>query len=191
MSLNYSFIIKIPAIIQLLFCSNTNRLIFVQKNQILVKKVHLKVLISHKKKLLYISNSVNNTNYHNYSKKRLKKIRYDLLLNIYSFIKKSCFLFYKKILLKGVGYRFILKNKERSILQLLIGFSHSIFIRLPSELGIYLIKPNLLYITSVNYLKLNKIIQTIRKLRIPDVYKGKGINFEYEKLFLKEGKKSQ
>lgn len=96
MSLNYSFIIKIPAIIQLLFCSNTNRLIFVQKNQILVKKVHLKVLISHKKKLLYISNSVNNTNYHNYSKKRLKKIRYDLLLNIYSFIKKSCFLFYKK-----------------------------------------------------------------------------------------------
>jgi large subunit ribosomal protein L6 len=191
MSLNYSFIIKIPAIIQLLFCSNTNRLIFVQKNQILVKKVHLKVLISHKKKLLYISNSVNNTNYHNYSKKRLKKIRYDLLLNIYSFIKKSCFLFYKKILLKGVGYRFILKNKERSILQLLIGFSHSIFIRLPSELGIYLIKPNLLYITSVNYLKLNKIIQTIRKLRITDVYKGKGINFEYEKLFLKEGKKSQ
>jgi len=190
MSQNYSFIIKVTGTIQLLFCSNTNTLIFVKENKTLVEKSPLKVLISNKNKLLYISDSVNINCQHN-SKKKLKKIRSALLLNIYSFIKKKCFLFYKKILLKGVGYRFILKDKERSILQLVIGFSHSIFIRLPQELGIFLIKPNLLYITCGNYLKLNKIIQTIKQLRIPDVYKGKGINLEYDKLFLKEGKKSQ
>ena len=52
-------------------------------------------------------------------------------------------------------------------------------------------KPTLLYITCENYIKLVKITQAIKHLKFPDAYKGKGVNLEYDKLSLKNGKKSQ
>ena len=100
-------------------------------------------------------------------------------------------LFHKKLFMKGIGYKFILKHRENNILQLVLGLSHSVFIKLPKEINLFLIKPTLLYLTCIDYLKLNSITQLIKNLKIPEVYKGKGINYEYNSIILKEGKKPQ
>jgi ribosomal protein L6P/L9E len=189
---NKLFIITIPSSIKLFLCDNNNNidLILIKGNYKLVRKSCTNILVNHNKSLIYISD-INNYNYSDISKKRFKNIRLNLLFSLKLFIKNSGSRFYKKISLKGVGYKFIMKDFGRSIIQLVVGFSHSIFIRLPKELEIFLIKPTLLYITCINYLKLTSIIQTVKQLKFPEVYKSKGINLEYDKLFLKEGKKAQ
>ena len=94
-----------------------------------------------------------------------------------------------RITLKGVGYKFILKNK--SILQISLGFSHLIFLKIPKNFKIHLINFSTVIITCYNNILLTKFCSTIKSFKYPDIYKGKGVLFEYDTLTLKEGKKSQ
>ena len=187
MTKNFNFIISIPKSIRLLYINNY--LIIFKEKIILVQKLLVNLLIHNYKKLIYISDK-SITNYGHNFKKRLKNIRWNLFFSISLFIGNNCSIFYKKIALKGVGYRFIVKDKNKSVLQMVLGYSHPIYIRLPKEFKIFLIKPTLLYITCTNYLKLTLISQRLKLLKFPDVYKGKGINIEYEKTSLKLGKKA-
>ena len=98
---------------------------------------------------------------------------------------------YKKLTLKGVGYKMsLIKKNVFNIIEFRLGFSHPIYIKVP--FSIKLLSPNntTLYILGNSIEQVNNLVFKIRSLRIPDSYKGKGILYEYEKLELKEGKKS-
>lgn len=186
MSRNINFIFKIPSAIRLIYFLDNKTLIVFKDGRVFVQKLNINLLICKKKNIIYITD-----NYLGQSKNNIKSIRSDTLFQIKSFISNKKFFFYKKLFLKGIGYRFIVKCDKRSLLQLMLGFSHSVFVKLPKEIKIFLIRPDLLFITSSNYLKLNLLTQSIKSLKVPEAYKGKGINFEYNKIILKEGKKSQ
>jgi len=173
-------IVKIPKTIRLIFSLDNKILIVFKGKNILMNKLDT-VFICKSNKKIYINSS---------NKSTIKKIS-DIFFSLKSFISNSKYFFYKKLVLKGVGYRFILKCEERSLLQVVLGFSHSVFVKLPKEIKIFLLKPNILFLTCTNYLKLNSVIQLIQNLKSPDSYKGKGINLEYHKINLKEGKKAQ
>lgn len=94
--------------------------------------------------------------------------------------------FSETLILKGVGYRAsIVKNK----LIFKLGYSHEVIFNIPSTVIIQTPKPDKLFIFGINKRDVHTVISQIKCLKKRDVYKGKGILQENEKLILKEGKK--
>ena len=94
---------------------------------------------------------------------------------------------FEKILeLSGVGYRAALKGKQ---LNLQLGFSHDINYIVPKEVKVECPKQNIIKLSSFNKEILGATAAKIRSYRKPEPFKGKGIKYENEYIFRKEGKK--
>jgi large subunit ribosomal protein L6 len=94
--------------------------------------------------------------------------------------------FAKKLEINGVGFRAASDDK---ILTLFLGFSHEIKYAIPTGIKIKCEKPTLLEVTGFDKVKVGQVASIIRKLRPPEPYKGKGIKYDNEKIYRKEGKK--
>jgi ribosomal protein L6P/L9E len=89
--------------------------------------------------------------------------------------KKEQKFFYKKLLLKGLGFK-VLSVVQNEFLELKLGFSHSIKIPIPAEgnLKIYSNK-NMIIIEGICKITVGNFANKIKSYRLPDSYKGKGI----------------
>ena len=94
--------------------------------------------------------------------------------------------FSKTLELSGTGYR---ASVVGSKLKLQLGYSHDIDYDIPKEVKIECPKQNIIKITSIHKEILGKVAATIRSYRKPEPFKGKGIKYENEFIFRKEGKK--
>lgn len=97
---------------------------------------------------------------------------------------------YKKELeLVGVGYR---ASNKGNILELSLGYTHSIFIELPKEIKLETKsernKNPLILLESSDKQLLGQVCAKIRSFRKPEPYKGKGIRFVGEEIRRKSGK---
>ena len=92
----------------------------------------------------------------------------------------------KTLVLSGTGYRASVVDSK---LKLQLGFSHDINYEIPKEVKIECPKQNIIKITSINKEILGAVAATIRSYRKPEPFKGKGIKYENEYIFRKEGKK--
>ena len=107
-----------------------------------------------------------------------------LINNFYSWVTIKS----KKILkLEGVGfkYRFLKKN-----LFLVLGYSHILKVNLCNNIKIRLIKNKTLIIYTIDLFLMNRYIYLLKSLKSLNIYKGKGIILNTEKIIKKEGKKS-
>jgi large subunit ribosomal protein L6 len=95
--------------------------------------------------------------------------------------------FVSRLVFVGVGFR--VEFCDKHLLKLKLGFSHFIFIKIPSNIEVNSPTKTSLILKSLNHQKLNEFICRIRTFKLPDVYKGKGILFKNQILFLKKGKK--
>ena len=96
----------------------------------------------------------------------------------------------KKLKLFGVGYKAsLIKQSEATILHLKLGYSHSIYFKLPSRLVIEVTKNNILFLSGNSVEEVFSTAAAIRNLKTPEPYKGKGILYVDEKIQLKVGKK--
>lgn len=91
-----------------------------------------------------------------------------------------------KLSLVGIGFKFSLHNDR--VLQVKVGYSHQIFINIPSEVNITCLSGHKLIVSSYSSYKVKALAALIRSKKVPDIYKGKGIRFEHEKVRLKTGK---
>lgn len=107
---------------------------------------------------------------------------------IYNMIKGVHQGFHRKLQLVGIGYKVFLIKKRW--LHFKLGFSHQIYIKLPPIISVTLLKPTLLHMHSMDYELLTQTAATLRDLRKPEPYKGKGIRYTHESVRRKEGKKS-
>jgi large subunit ribosomal protein L6 len=96
---------------------------------------------------------------------------------------------FKRLKLNGIGYKFIIISKLNTIIHLKLGYSHSIYFKLPESVTAKLTKNNVLFLLSNSNEKLLTVSEAIRSCKIPDPYKGKGIMYANEKINLKLGKK--
>jgi len=96
--------------------------------------------------------------------------------------------FRQKLKLVGVGFKGFVKD---NILNLKIGYSHEVTYEIPTDIKISAskVKGTLLLISGLELYRVKQIAADIRKLRIPDSYKGKGIHIDGEILKLKKGKR--
>ena len=95
----------------------------------------------------------------------------------------------KEMELVGVGYR---ATSTGQVLELSLGFSHAIFIKLPKEIKVEAKsernKNPLIIHESADKQLLGQVCAKIRSLRKPEPYKGKGIKFVGEIIRRKSGK---
>lgn len=91
--------------------------------------------------------------------------------------------------LVGVGYK---ASNEGNLLELALGYSHSIFFELPQEISLQTVtergKNPLIILESYDKQLIGQVAAKIRSLRKPEPYKGKGIRFQGEVLRRKAGK---
>jgi large subunit ribosomal protein L6 len=92
----------------------------------------------------------------------------------------------KKLEINGVGYRAAVQGKQ---LQLALGYSHDVVYKIPDGINIVTPKPTEIIITGIDKQKVGQVAAEIRDFRPPEPYKGKGVKYEGEFIFRKEGKK--
>ncbi|MBQ9312476.1 MAG: 50S ribosomal protein L6 [Bacteroidales bacterium] len=89
----------------------------------------------------------------------------------------------------GVGYK---AQAQGQVLELALGYSHSIFMLLPDEIKVETItekgKNPLIKMSCCDKQLLGQVASKIRSLRKPEPYKGKGIRFQGEVIRKKAGK---
>jgi large subunit ribosomal protein L6 len=94
--------------------------------------------------------------------------------------------FTKKLLINGVGYRADAKGR---VLNLKLGYSHDVNIDVPEGLEVKTPDNTTVEISGSDKQKVGQLAAEIRQWRKPEPYKGKGIKYDGEFIFRKEGKK--
>ncbi len=94
--------------------------------------------------------------------------------------------FAKTLEINGVGYRAQLKGKD---LQLQLGLSHDVVYAVPEGIKVECPKQTEIVVSGIEKQKVGQVAAEIRGFRPPEPYKGKGIKYQGEYIFRKEGKK--
>lgn len=183
------YIIKIPKNISMYYCDNKHIVIFAnsfaQKSLILKTKL----IVEQEKRIIKITREpLFNTS--NNEKKKLKAIQGTQVNLLKQLLLDISFSFCKKLNLVGVGFRVsALKILNLNLLHFKLGYSHSIYFKIPDNLEIFCLKANKLFVLGHSYLFVSQVAALIRSFKTPEPYKGKGIVYTTEKIILKEGKK--
>ena len=92
--------------------------------------------------------------------------------------------FSKELQINGVGYK---ATKQGNKVVFNLGYSHPIEMVEPEGITID-VKDNQVIVQGADKQLVGETAAKIRSLRVPDVYKGKGIKYAGEHLIIKEGK---
>jgi large subunit ribosomal protein L6 len=92
----------------------------------------------------------------------------------------------RKLEITGVGYRAAVAGKN---LQLALGYSHDVNYAIPVGVTITTPKPTEILVAGADKRQVGQVAAEIRAWRGPEPYKGKGVRYEGEYIFRKEGKK--
>jgi large subunit ribosomal protein L6 len=93
--------------------------------------------------------------------------------------------FTKVLIVNGVGFRAEVQGK---ILSMNLGFSNDVFVGIPDDLQVAAEAGNKVTITGIDKQRVGQFASEVRKLRLPEPYKGKGIRYEDEIIRRKVGK---
>ncbi|WP_028966609.1 50S ribosomal protein L6 [Sphingomonas phyllosphaerae] len=94
--------------------------------------------------------------------------------------------FTKKLLITGVGYRAAAQGKT---LKLQLGYSHDVNIDVPEGIEVKTPDATTVEISGADKQRVGQLAAEVRRWRKPEPYKGKGIKYDGEYIFRKEGKK--
>ncbi len=90
-----------------------------------------------------------------------------------------------KLTMVGVGYR---ANVQGDKLDLQVGFSHPTFIRIPKGVQVTVDKGTVIIVQGIDKAQVGQFAASVRAMKPPEPYKGKGIRYENEYVRKKEGK---
>ena len=93
--------------------------------------------------------------------------------------------FEKKLEINGVGYR---ANKAGNDINLTLGFSHPVVFKVPEGIQVDIPSATEIIVKGIDKQLVGEVAANIRKLKVPEVYHGKGIKYDDEQIRRKEGK---
>lgn len=99
-----------------------------------------------------------------------------------------CKLWEKKLKVVGTGYNVKLDKND---LVFKIGYSHPVVFKKVERITFQVIGNNTVVVSGCDKQLVGEVAYKIKMLKKPDVYKGKGIQYEGEKLRIKPGKKAK
>lgn len=181
--------VKIPSDINFIFIRKKKMLLIINSSCLKLLKLNFQIFVSKKAKIIVISN----LSFTKISKNRTKKLsnfqKIDINLIKQGILEISTVLF-KKLKLIGVGFRvFNINNVNYYLLLFKLGYSHFIYVKMLKHINFLNSKMIKLFFFSNYFKKLTQMLSIIRLLKKPEPYKGKGILYNSEKVFLKKKKK--
>jgi len=105
------------------------------------------------------------------------------IVNILTGVKDG---FEKKLEITGVGYKAAVEGKN---LNLSLGYSHPVLYAIPAGITVTTPKPTEIIVAGIDKQQVGQVAAEIRAWRGPEPFKGKGVKYEGEFIFRKEGKK--
>ena len=94
--------------------------------------------------------------------------------------------FVKKLQIEGIGFRAELAGKE---IKLMVGFSHPVMVAIPEDITAAIDK-NIITVSGADKEHVGQFAASLRAIKKPEPYKGKGIRYEGEVVRQKQGKKA-
>lgn len=94
--------------------------------------------------------------------------------------------FTKKLILEGVGFK---SDVAGTILNLALGFSHPVKVAIPQGLTVTAEKNNIT-VSGIDKELVGQFTSSIRSMKKPEPYKGKGFRYSDEVIRRKQGKKA-
>jgi large subunit ribosomal protein L6 len=91
----------------------------------------------------------------------------------------------KRMEIHGVGYRVVARGSD---LEFSLGYSHPVPVKAPEGISFAVESPTRFSVSGIDKQTVGEVAATIRKLRRPDPYKGKGVRYAGEKVRRKVGK---
>jgi large subunit ribosomal protein L6 len=91
----------------------------------------------------------------------------------------------KTLEIVGTGYRVQAKGSD---LEFALGFSHPVVVTAPAGISFRVEAPTRFAVEGIDKQQVGEVAATIRKLRKPDPYKGKGVRYQGEVVRRKAGK---
>ncbi len=91
----------------------------------------------------------------------------------------------RKLEIVGTGYRAVAKG---SSVELALGFSHPVVVDPPQGITVTVESPTKLTVAGIDKQLVGETAANIRKLRLPEPYKGKGVRYAGEQVRRKAGK---
>ena len=91
----------------------------------------------------------------------------------------------KELEIQGVGYRAALKGSD---IELQVGFSHPVIVTPPEGVSFEVPEPTRIKVSGIDKELVGQVAASIRKVRPPEPYKGKGIRYSGEYVRRKAGK---
>jgi large subunit ribosomal protein L6 len=93
--------------------------------------------------------------------------------------------FTRVLVITGIGYRAEVQGK---ILSMSLGYSNDVLVGIPEGLSVAIEANGRVLISGIDKQRVGEFASEIRKLRLPEPYKGKGIRYEDEQIRRKVGK---
>jgi large subunit ribosomal protein L6 len=105
---------------------------------------------------------------------------------IFNMIKGVTEEYEKRLTIIGVGYKARVENDS---LIINVGFSHPVVVKQPQKIK-FIVDKDTIIVKGIDKEMVGQVAANIRKIRPPEVYKGKGIRYEGEVVRKKAGKKA-
>ena len=93
--------------------------------------------------------------------------------------------FSKQLEIVGVGYR---AKLDKDTLELSLGYSKPVQYKIPKGIQIVVEKPTLITVKGIDKQRVGQVAEEIKRFRLPDPYKLKGVRYVGERLIKKERK---
>jgi large subunit ribosomal protein L6 len=93
--------------------------------------------------------------------------------------------FTRVLMMNGVGYRAEVRGK---LLAMNLGYSNEVFVGIPEGLSLTADANGKIEVSGIDKQRVGEFASQIRKLRLPEPYKGKGIRYADEHIRRKVGK---
>ena len=93
--------------------------------------------------------------------------------------------FSRSLQITGVGFRAEVKGK---VLVMNLGYSNEIMVGIPADMAVAADANGKVTVSGIDKQRVGEFASQIRKLRLPEPYKGKGIRYEDETIRRKVGK---
>ena len=183
------YTLKIPKNINVIYCDQKNIITFVGPIKTKSIKLNIKIFLIPEYQLIAVT-QIPLSNISAVSLKNSKKLQGTIVSKIKQVIIEVTYTLYNKLNLVGVGYRVFSHERLPNQIYFKLGYSHSIFFKIPNDLNSFCQKFTKLFLFgNCSFDLLTHTAAQIRNCRLPEPYKGKGILYSQEKVTLKKGKK--
>lgn len=92
-----------------------------------------------------------------------------------------------KLLVEGIGFKSDVKGSE---LVMSLGFSHQVKVDIPNDVKVVVDKMGAINVSGIDKEKVGQFLATVKSMKKPEPYKGKGIRYDGEVIKRKQGKKA-